>query len=61
MDIEKVKKSFEWDPSRGDYSKSHVSYERRILQKKYKKRIYFLILYMILIILAVIILFVKFL
>ena len=37
MDLEKVKQNYKWDPSRGDYSKSFVSYERRVQKKKHIK------------------------
>lgn len=60
MDLEKTKKNYKWDPSRGDYSKSYVSYERRILERKHRKRFYLIILYIFLIIITVTVLFIKF-
>jgi len=61
MDIEKIKKSYEWDPSFGDYSKSHVSYEKRILDKKKKRRTVYVLSAVLILIIVVTVLFVKFL
>lgn len=55
MDLDKIKKSYDWDPSKGDYSKNHVSYERKLLRKKQMRNFLLLVLYLILLIAAVII------
>ena len=34
MDIEKIKKSYKWDPTKGDYTKSDLSIERRLQKRK---------------------------
>lgn len=60
MDIEKVKKNFKWDPSRGDYSKGYVSYERTVQRKKYLRNVFLVALYIILLIAVVVLLFLKF-
>lgn len=60
MDKEKLKHNYKWDPSLGDYSKSHISYEKRILEKEQKKRFYLIIGFVLVLILSVVILLVKF-
>jgi len=60
MDIEKIKKSSKWDPSRGDYSKSHVSYERRINKRKRTRNFLLTLLYIVILIVSVILLYLKF-
>lgn len=53
MDIEKVKKNYKWDPMRGDYSKSYVSYERRIQKKKQTRNLLLTILYILILIASI--------
>ncbi|MBK8982625.1 MAG: hypothetical protein IPM38_09980 [Ignavibacteria bacterium] len=60
MDIEKVKNSYKWDPNAGDYSKSHVSYERKISNKKKSRKFILTLVYILLLLVSVVILFVKF-
>lgn len=60
MDLEKVKKNYKWDPMRGDYSKSFVSYERRLHRKKQIRNILFISLYIIALAASIIILYKKF-
>lgn len=47
MDLEKIKKNFEWDPTKGDYEKDDVYYERRLLRKKKIRNLVFTILYIL--------------
>lgn len=60
MDKEKLKHTYKWDPSLGDYSKSYTSYEKRILEKEQKKRSYLITGFILILIISVIILLVKF-
>lgn len=60
MDIEKVKQNYKWDPSRGDYSKSFVSYERRVQRKKQIATGLLILLYVILLIAGIIMIYLKF-
>ncbi|HMS33047.1 MAG TPA: hypothetical protein PKC91_03090 [Ignavibacteria bacterium] len=53
MDIEKVKKNYKWDPMRGDYSKSYVSYERRLQKKKQTRNLLLTILYVLILIASI--------
>jgi len=53
MDLEKVKKNYKWDPMRGDYSKSYVSYERRIQKKKQTRNLLLIILYILILIASI--------
>ena len=53
MDLEKVKKNYKWDPMRGDYSKSYVSYERRIQKKKQIRNLLLTILYILILIASI--------
>ena len=53
MDLEKVKKNYKWDPMRGDYSKSYVSYERRIQKKKQTRNLLLTILYILILIASI--------
>lgn len=53
MDIEKVKKNYKWDPMRGDYSKSYVSYERRIQKRKQTRNLLLTILYILILIASI--------
>lgn len=53
MDLEKVKKNYKWDPMRGDYSKSYVSYERRIQKKKQTRNLLLTILYVLILIVSI--------
>ncbi len=53
MDIEKVKKNYKWDPMRGDYSKSYVSYERRIQKRKQTRNLLLTILYVLILIASI--------
>lgn len=57
MDLEKVKKTYKWDPMRGDYSKSHVSYERRIQKRKQTISTIFKIFFILAIIAGVVIIY----
>jgi hypothetical protein len=59
MDLEKVKSNYKWDPSRGDYPKGYISYERRINKKKQLKRFFFVSLYVILLIASIILVYMK--
>ena len=47
MDLEKVKNSYKWDPSAGDYSKSYVSYERKISSKKKSRKFILTLVYIL--------------
>lgn len=60
MDIEKTRKAFKWDPSRGDYSKSYVSYERKQMKKKQLRNTILTVLYALIIIVAVILIYSHF-
>lgn len=60
MDIEKLKQSYKWDPSKGDYSKNYVSYERSVQRKKYLRKLLLTSIYVILLIAVVLLLFLKF-
>ena len=60
MDLEKVKQNYKWNPSRGDYSKSIVSYERRVQKKKHIKNAILTALYVILLIAAIVMIYLKF-
>ncbi|MDZ4711391.1 MAG: hypothetical protein SGI89_03590 [bacterium] len=60
MDLEKVKKNYKWDPMRGDYSKSYVSYERRIYRRKKIRNVSLTILYIIILIVSIIVIYQKF-
>ncbi len=53
MDLEKVKKNYKWDPMRGDYSKSYVSYERRLQKKKQTRNLLLTILYVVILIASI--------
>ena len=53
MDLEKVKKNYKWDPMRGDYSKSYVSYERRIQKKKQTRNLLLTILYILILVASI--------
>lgn len=53
MDLEKVKKNYKWDPMRGDYSKSYVSYERRLHKKKQTRNLLLTILYILILIASI--------
>ncbi len=57
MDLEKIKKNFDWDPLKGDYSKSNVSYERRLQTKKRIRNLVLTILYVLLLIVSIYLLF----
>ncbi|MEO8664022.1 MAG: hypothetical protein ABI462_00885 [Ignavibacteria bacterium] len=57
MDLEKVKKNYKWDPMGGDYSKSYVSYERRIHKRKRIRNLFLITLYIGALIAAVVILY----
>ncbi len=54
MDIDKVKKQYKWDPYSGDYSKSYVSYERRMLRKKQIRNTLLIGMYIVLLVIAII-------
>lgn len=60
MDLDKVKQNYKWDPSRGDYPKSFVSYERRIQKKKHIKSAVLTLLYVILLITGIVMIYLKF-
>ncbi len=60
MDIERIKKSFKWDPSEGDYSKSHVSYERKLNKRKQTRAFLLKILYILILIVSIILIYRKF-
>jgi hypothetical protein len=60
MDLEKTKKNYKWDPMRGDYSKSYVSYERRMYRRKKFRHLMFIILYVIILIVSIFLLYNKF-
>jgi len=60
MDIEKIKESSKWDPSSGDYSKSHVSYERRLNKKKRTRNFLLTLLYIVILIASIILIYLKF-
>lgn len=47
MDLEKIKKNFEWDPAKGDYEKNDVYLERRLLKKKKNRNLILTILYIL--------------
>jgi hypothetical protein len=57
MDLEKVKKNYKWDPMRGDYSKSYVSYERRMQKKKQTRNLLLTILYVLILIASIYLIF----
>ncbi len=57
MDLERVKRTYKWDPKAGDYSKSYVSYERRLQRKKQLIKTLLTILYIIILIAGVVIIF----
>ena len=61
MDLEKVKDNYKWDPMAGDYSKSYVSYERKIIKQKQTRTYILTTLYIVILVAIVIIIFVKFL
>ena len=61
MDLEKVKNSYKWDPMGGDYSKSYVSYERRIVKRNQSKKILLTTTYIIVLVAIVTVIFIKFL
>lgn len=60
MDLEKVKKNFNWDPSAGDYSKSQVSFERRIQRRKRFRNIFLTVLYVLILISIIIFVLIKY-
>ncbi|HAY34266.1 MAG TPA: hypothetical protein PK536_04755 [Ignavibacteria bacterium] len=60
MDLEKVKSSYKWDPNSGDYSKSYVSYERRISNKQKFRKFILTVLYILILLASVVIIFAKF-
>jgi hypothetical protein len=55
MDLEKAKKDYNWDPMKGDYTKSYISYERRMLRRKQIRNRLLILLYIILLIASIII------
>ncbi|MEO8210197.1 MAG: hypothetical protein ABI840_06525 [bacterium] len=55
MDLEKVKKNYKWDPTKGDYAKEDVSYERRMSRRKQLRNRVLLIFYLVLLIVSIII------
>lgn len=57
MDLEKIKKNFDWDPEKGDYSKSDVSYERRMQTRKRLRTVVLKILYILILIVSIYLLF----
>jgi len=59
MDVERIKKDFKWDPSHGDYSKNHVSYERGLLKKKQTKKVWLILLYLIVLIAVIVMIYFK--
>lgn len=60
MDLEKVKNSYKWDPSSGDYSKSHVSYERKITHKKQSRKFILTVLYIIILLVSIVLIYTNF-
>ncbi len=54
MDLEKIKKNYKWDPSQGDYPKSHLSHEKKVLRRKQIRNTVLVVLYIVLLIAAVI-------
>ena len=60
MDLEKVKKNYEWDPLKGDYTKHDVYEERRLLKKKEIRNKVFTVLYVLILIISIIITFLSF-
>jgi hypothetical protein len=57
MDLEKVRKHYKWDPYSGDYSKSYVSYERRMLRRKQLRNTLLIGLYAVLLAVAIILIY----
>ncbi|MBS1517796.1 MAG: hypothetical protein JSS91_06885 [Bacteroidetes bacterium] len=57
MDLEKIKNTYKWDPASGDYSKSFVSYEKRIKQKQHNKRFILTVVYIIILLISIIIIY----
>lgn len=60
MDLEKVKKNYKWDPMGGDYSKSYVSYERRMNRRKQLRSLLLTALYVVILVVAIIVIYKKF-
>ena len=60
MDLEKIKKNYKWDPMGGDYSKSYVSYERRIHKRKRIRNLLLIALYIVALIAGIVILYKTF-
>ncbi|MFZ1322408.1 MAG: hypothetical protein WAT71_12710 [Ignavibacteria bacterium] len=60
MDLEKTKNSYKWDPASGDYSKSYVSYERKVSNKKQSRKFILTIIYILALLISVVLIFVKF-
>lgn len=60
MDIEKIKKVYKWDPSKGDYSKSYVHYEKKRNRKKRMRSVLFKIVYLLILTGSIIVIYLKF-
>ncbi|HQY19506.1 MAG TPA: hypothetical protein PK294_02390 [Ignavibacteria bacterium] len=60
MDLEKTKNSYKWDPASGDYSKSYVSYERKISNKKQSRKSLLTIIFILAIIVSIVVIFIEF-
>lgn len=60
MDLEKVKKNYKWDPNRGDYSKSYVSYERRMYRRKKIRNTFLILLYVLILAASIFFIYRKF-
>lgn len=59
MDVDKIKKNNKWDPLKGDYSKSYISYERNLERKKHIRNRLLTILYITLLIASVVIVYMS--
>ena len=55
MDLEKVKKNYEWDPHKGDYTKLDVYEERKLLKKKEIRNKVITVLYVLILIISIIV------
>lgn len=60
MDLEKVKQSYKWDPSEGDYLKSYAHRERKLQRKKLIRNRILKLLYLLFLIAFVILVYLKF-
>lgn len=59
MDVDKIKKNNKWDPLKGDYSKSYISYERNLERKKQIRNKLLTILYIVILITSVVIVYLN--